>query len=283
MDTLQVENLHFRYHDKKILNGINFTVEQGEVFCVFGPNGCGKTTMLDCILGLNKPEEGNITIDGRNLTAMSPPQKAQKIAYVSQKSDRTFPYTVLEIVLMGRTAYTGMFSSPGPEDLAIAKNALDSVGMYNFRDRVYTKLSGGEAQLVKIARAIAQNAELIIFDEPTSHLDFRHELNVIRYIAKITKEKNISVIMATHFPNHAYFFESLGLPTRVALMENGAFEALGIPSEVLNQENMAKIFKIRTKNFRDSEGDKVLNFVVPIDFCAGGEWNEHEHKQETYK
>ena len=280
MDVLQVRNLNFSYHDKKILNGINFSVKKGEIFCIFGPNGSGKTTMLDCILGLNKPEPGGtILLDGQDLTAMSPAEKAKKIAYVSQKSNRTFPYTVLEIVLMGRTAYSGMFSSPGKEDTEIAENALHSVGMYGFKDRVYTKLSGGEAQLVKIARAIAQNSELIIFDEPTSHLDFRHELNVIKYIGKIIEDKGISVIMATHFPNHAYFFESLGLKTQVAMMENGVFGAMGLPSEVLSQENMAKIFKIITRNFREQEGDKILNFLVPIDFCAGGEWNENMSKK----
>jgi len=272
MAVLQVENLNFSYHEKKILNGVNFAVEQGEIFCIFGPNGCGKTTMLDCILGLNKPDRGHVFVDGEDALALSAARKAQKIAYVSQKSDRTFPYTVLEIVLMGRTAYSGIFSSPGREDLEIAGNALNSVGMYKFKDRVFTKLSGGEAQLIKIARAIAQNARLIIFDEPTSHLDFRHELNVIKYIARIIEEKGVSVVMATHFPNHAYLFESYGIPTRVALMENGVFGAVGVPSAVLNQENMAKIFKVLTKNFRDTNGDRVLNYVVPVDFCAGGEW-----------
>ena len=272
MAILQIENLSFGYQKKKVLKGITFSVERGEVFCIFGPNGCGKTTMLDCILGLNKPDGGTITIEGENAATLSPMEKAQKMAYVSQKSDRTFPYTVLEIVLMGRTAYAGIFSSPGRDDVIIAENALNSVGMLAFKDRIYTTLSGGEAQLVKIARAIAQDTPVIIFDEPTSHLDFRHELNVINYICKIVREKGISVLMATHFPNHAYFFESFGLKTRVALMENGVFGAVGPPSEVLSQSNMAKIFKVVTKNFRDYYNNRVLNFVVPIDFCAGGEW-----------
>ena len=272
MAVLQIENLSFGYQEKKILKGVTFTVEQGEVFCIFGPNGCGKTTMLDCILGLNKPDGGMIAIEGENSAALSPAEKARKIAYVSQKSDRTFPYTVLEIVLMGRTAYAGIFSSPGREDVQIAENALSSVGMLGFKDRIYTKLSGGEAQLIKIARAIAQDTRMIIFDEPTSHLDFRHELNVIKYISKIVREKGISVVMATHFPNHAYFFESFGLTTRVALMENGTFGAVGLPSEVLSQSNMAKIFQIVTKNFRDYYDNRVLNYVVPVDFCSGGEW-----------
>ncbi len=274
MAVLQVENLTFSYQrGKKILKGISFSVEKGEIFCLFGPNGCGKTTMLDCILGLNKPDGGRVVIEGEDLASLSPSEKAKKIAYVSQKSDRTFPYTVLEIVLMGRTAYAGMFSSPGREDVEIAENALRSVGMLKFKDRIFTKLSGGEAQLIKIARAIAQDTPLIVFDEPTSHLDFRHELNVIKYISKITQEKGISVVMATHFPNHAYFFESLGLSTQMALMENGVFEVVGLPSEVLNQSNMARIFKILTKNFKDYYNGRVLNYIAPVDFCAGGEWN----------
>ena len=181
MAILQIENLSFGYQKKKVLKGITFSVERGEVFCIFGPNGCGKTTMLDCILGLNKPDGGTITIEGENAATLSPMEKAQKMAYVSQKSDRTFPYTVLEIVLMGRTAYAGIFSSPGRDDVIIAENALNSVGMLAFKDRIYTTLSGGEAQLVKIARAIAQDTPVIIFDAPTSHLEFRLELNVIKY------------------------------------------------------------------------------------------------------
>lgn len=271
MAILQIENLSFSYKEKKVLEEVTCTVNQGEVFCIFGPNGCGKTTMLDCILGLNKPDKGEITIDGVNIAELPSIEKAKKMAYVPQKSDRTFPYTVLEIVLMGRTAYSGMFSSPGKEDVEIAENALNTLGMLTFKDRVYTKLSGGEAQLVKIARAIAQDTQLIIFDEPTSHLDFRHELNVIKYISKVVQEKGISIVMATHFPNHAYFFESLGLTSRVALMENGNFGAVGPPSEVLTQSNMAKIFGIVTKNFKDYYQNRVFNYVVPVDFYQGGE------------
>ncbi|MEG0378524.1 MAG: ABC transporter ATP-binding protein, partial [Eubacterium sp.] len=150
----------------------------------------------------------------------------------------------------------------------IARQAIESVGLSHYMEHAYTKLSGGEAQLVKIARAIAQETDMIIFDEPTAHLDFRHELNVIRFIADTVKNKGISVIMATHFPNHALFLESRGLPTRVAMMENGVFGAVGKPSEVLNQENMERIFKVKTKNFIDGND----RYIVPVDFCEGGEW-----------
>lgn len=274
MSLLHVENLHFAYQEKKVLEGVDFNVGPGEVFCVFGTNGCGKTTLLDCILGMHRPKAGNILIDGEDVSSMRPVQMAKKMAYVSQKSGRTFPYTVLEIVLMGRTAYAGMFSSPGKEDVQIAEHALASMGMLSFRNRLYNQLSGGEAQLVKIARAIAQETGLILFDEPTTHLDFRHELNVIKFIMKVVQKKGVSVIMATHAPNHAFFFESHGLPTRVALMENGVFGALGTPSDVLNRKNMAKVFKVVTKEFSNAEGDMMHNFMMPVDFCEGGEWQQ---------
>ncbi len=264
---LKIENLHFAYPSNRVLKGVDFSVNPGEIFCIFGPNGSGKTTLLDCILGLLTPDGGTIAIDGENTANMPPARLAKKIAYVSQKSGRTFPYTVLEMVLMGRTAYAGMFASPGKADVEIAESALDRLGMLSFRNRIFTRLSGGEAQLVKIARAIAQDTGLIIFDEPTSHLDFRHELNVIKYIMKTAREKNIAVIMATHAPNHAFFFESHGLPTRVALMDNGVFEASGTPSEVLTPENMAKVFGVVARQFVNSENDMMHQFLMPVDFC----------------
>ncbi len=274
MAMLEVNNLQFAYHNKQILNGVDFSVEEGECFLIFGPNGCGKTTLLDSILGVHQPSSGEIFLNDRNMYKIPPVEKAKQIAYVSQKSDRTFQYSCLQMVLMGRTAYSGMFSSPGEEDVEIAKKTLETVGMLDYQDRAYTKLSGGEAQLIKIARAIAQDTNLIAFDEPTSHLDFRHELNVIQFIGKIVKEKKISIVMATHFPNHAFYLESIGLKTRVAMMENGVFGAIGTPSEVLNEENMERIFKVQTKIFVDEAEVLPRKYIVPVGFVDGGSWNE---------
>ncbi len=267
MSVLQVEKLTFAYGENQVLRGIDFQVGPGEIFCIFGTNGCGKTTLLDCILGLNTPDCGRIAINRNPAKALSPAMTARQVAYVSQKSDRTFPYTVLEIVLMGRTAYTGLFSSPGKADVEMAEAALESVGMQDFSRRIFTRLSGGETQLVKIARALAQETPLILFDEPTTHLDFRHELNIIQHIMKVVREKGVSVVMATHAPNHAFFFESHGMPTRVALMQDGRFGAIGTPSEVLTPTNMAKVFKVVTKRFNNEEGDMLHQFLMPVDFC----------------
>lgn len=266
MNVLEVKNLFFDYDNKGLLKDINIKIEKGQVLCIFGPNGSGKTTLLDCILGLNNIKKGQILIHDSNIKDLRPEQLAQNIAYVPQKSNRTFPYSVLEMVLMGRTAYTSMFQSPGNEDMEIAEKALKKVGMYKFRDRFFNSLSGGEAQLVKIARALAQNTDLLIFDEPTSHLDFRHELNVLNHIIDLVKENNISIIMATHAPNHAFHLENSGIDTKVAIIENGTFGAYGTPDKILNEDNMRKIFNIDTKVFEYEKNDRKLKYIIPIAF-----------------
>ena len=273
---LDVVGVEFAYNEHAVVKGVDFQVEPEQCYCIFGPNGCGKSTLLNCILGLHKPNQGEIWIQGQNTKQMTNTQKAREIAYVSQKSDKTFPFTVEQIVLMGRTAYTSAFSSPGKQDLEIAHQALKSVGMYGFKDRPFTKLSGGETQLVKIARAIAQDTGIIVFDEPTSHLDFRHELNVIKYIVEIIKEKKLAVVMATHFPNHAFFLQAQGINTKVAMMNAGKFQAVGGPDKVLTEENMAQIFKVQTRSFFTNDSGQQNQYIVPVDFTEGGSWNHEE-------
>jgi iron complex transport system ATP-binding protein len=273
---LEVESLQFAYGKNKVLKGIDFSVGSGEALCVFGPNGCGKSTMLDCVLGLNKPESGKITIEGKDSDKIKVKELAQKIAVVPQRHHHTFGYTVFQMVLMGRTAGTGFFQSPGEEDEEIARKCLSQVGMLGFQHRAFNSLSGGEAQLVKLARALAQQTKLILFDEPTSHLDFRHELNVIKYMAALVRDQGISLVMSTHFPNHALYLENQGVPTKVAMMENGVFYAVGKASEVLNEENMSRIFKIKTKVYRNSDDGQLITYIMPVDFSDGGQWSQVE-------
>ena len=271
MKEITVTDLHFSYGKRKILNGIDFSLAQGEVLCVFGPNGCGKTTMLECILGLNKVREGSIQLRGRETSSMKIADIAKMVAYVPQKAPHTFGFTVLEMVLMGRTAALNMFSSPDGEDVAIAEQSLKKVGMYDFRDRSINELSGGESQLVKLARALAQKTSLIIFDEPTSHLDFRHELNILKHMCALVKDEGISMIISSHFPNQALYLESMGVRTNTAIMENGAVYAYGRAADTLNEENMSKIFKIKTKVFQHKENEDTFTYMLPLDFDTGGE------------
>lgn len=262
---IQVTNASFSYGDKEIFHNINFNIRQGEVFCLLGPNGCGKTTLLSCILGLQKLKDGQILIDGVQIDCIKPKSLAEKTAYVPQIHERTFPYKVKDIVLMGRAHNTSLFTSPSQEDKEIAMIAIEKVGILDLAEKPYTQISGGQCQLVMIARALAQQPKVIIMDEPTSHLDFKNELMVLETIADLVKNENISVLMATHFPNHAYYFESNNVPATLALMNNGEFEDSGIPSDILNEKNILKTYRINSKliDYKVNE-NMTIKQIVPL-------------------
>lgn len=247
MALIEARGVSFGYNDIPLFQDINFSIEPGELFCLLGPNGCGKTTLLDCILGHLKPLSGEILLDGSSIIRIRPEQIARQIAYVPQTHEKTFPYRVLDVVLMGRAAYIGMFGRPEEEDLAIAEEALATVGITHLRNRRYTQLSGGEVQLVMVARALAQRTPVIVMDEPTAHLDFKHELVIMEKVVELVREQGLAILMATHFPNHCFYFENSGLVTRVAMMSNMNFLAVGSPSEVLSEENLKHLYKVNTR------------------------------------
>ena len=263
MKVIEAVNAAYSYDGVvNIFEDINYSVEQGEVFLIVGPNGCGKSTLIDNLLGLKELKSGSVLFDQKNIRDMKPNEIAQAAAYVPQGHTKSFAYKVLEIVTMGRAFAVGMFSPPGKEDRDIAMDALEQVGMSGFYDREYTKLSGGELQLVLIARALAQKSRLLIMDEPTAHLDFRHELKVLEIIGRLVKEKNISIVMATHFLNQAYYFENVGVNTRVALMNDKNFDRVGVPSEVLTPENLESVFNITARVA--SDGDDGRKFILAL-------------------
>lgn len=247
MSLIEVRNATFAYERENVFENIDLDVRKGEILCLFGPNGCGKTTFLDCLLRILKLKSGQIVLEGKNIDHFKSYEIARHIAYVPQMHEITFPYKIIDIVLMGRAAYTPTFSTPSMEDVAIAEKALEIVGMDKLKDRRYTQISGGQGQMVMIARALAQKTPIMLMDEPTAHLDFKHELTVMETIVKLVKDKALSVIMATHFPNHAFYFENNDIPTRVALMNKGEFAAIGHPGEVLTVENMKRIFNINSE------------------------------------
>ncbi|MCB2194203.1 MAG: ABC transporter ATP-binding protein, partial [Deltaproteobacteria bacterium] len=245
MFLIEVHNAAFSYGKQDIFQGISFEVSRGEIFCLLGPNGSGKTTLLDCVLGTNRLKSGNIKVNGENIASYNPRQLARQISYVPQRHECAFPYRVIDVTLMGRAAYTGIFSAPSKSDREIARKALRLTGIYHLRRRPYTQLSGGELQLVMLARALAQNTSLIVMDEPTAHLDFRHELVVLETIMNLVKEKEISILMATHFPNHAFYFEDNNLKINIALLKDGRFIAKGAPGEILNEETIEELYGVK--------------------------------------
>lgn len=265
MSLLEVNNLSFGYNQSDVLSNISFQVNRGEIFFLLGPNGCGKTTLLDCILGLLKLRRGSIQLQGNELNTRRPEMIARQMAYVPQSHEKTFPYTVKDIVLMGRAAYIGLFSSPSREDLMIVEEALTMVGILHLRDRRYTQLSGGEGQLVMIARALAQKTSLIVMDEPTAHLDFKHELVIMETIVELVRETGMSILMATHFPNHAFYFENSKINTQVALMHKHKFLTAGRPSEILSEANLKSIYSVNTRVVSYAiDAQHELKQVIPI-------------------
>lgn len=262
---VEVRGASFSYGKKEIFSSIDLSVKSKEVLCIIGPNGCGKTTLLDCILGVLKLKRGQVLIDQNNLSDIRPEQLAEKVAYVPQVHQRTFPYRVKDIVLMGRAHKTKIFSSPNKEDIEIVNEAMEKVGVLPLANRPYTQLSGGQCQLVMIARALAQQPKVIIMDEPTSHLDFKNELILLETVVDLVKYNSISVIMATHFPNHAYYFETKGIPTTLALMNNGRFEETGSPNKVLNENNVRKIYSINSRVLNyDIDKTTSIRQIVPL-------------------
>lgn len=262
---VEARNVTFGYDSNNIFSGLDFEVSPGEILCFLGPNGCGKTTLLDCILGILKPRAGSIKLNGRNIKDLKPEIIARQVAFVPQHHVRTFPYTVMEVVLMGRAAYSGMFSTPSSDDKRIAGEALELLGLSGLSSRPYTKLSGGEGQLVMIARALAQKTSVIVMDEPTAHLDFKNELTIMETVVQLVRDNGLSVIMATHFPNHAFYFENNGVNTRVALLGGGAFLATGQPGQVLSENNLRTLYNVNTRVLSFYLEDNMeIKQVVPV-------------------
>lgn len=257
MNLIKVDNASFSYDLKKdVFNNISFEVNKGEAFLIVGPNGCGKSTLIDNLLGLLKLKTGKIEISGKDIRRMKPKEIAEYMAYVPQGHEKSFGYKVIDVILMGRTYAAKMFSPPSEDERLLALKSLEQVGLKGFEEKEYTKLSGGELQLVMIARALTQKSPLLIMDEPTAHLDFCHELNVLEIIIDLVKNKKLSTIMATHFLNQAYYLENAGVDTKVALMNKGCFQKVGIPSEVLTTENLKGVFNIITEVAGDGRGNR---------------------------
>jgi iron complex transport system ATP-binding protein len=238
---LTIRDLYFRHHHNgpDILKGVEFGIDQGRMTTILGPNGSGKTTLFKCISGLWKPREGTIRFGDQDLTKLSYGRRAGIIAVVPQEHEPPFPYTVAEVVLMGRVSHVSLFSAPSRIDRLKAEEAMEKVGIGHLCERRYTKISGGERQLVLIARALSQDAPILILDEPTSHLDFRNQILILSKVREIVQQKGLTVLMTLHDPNLAMQFSD-----SVVMINGGQIIARGVPHDVLTRENLMKIYGI---------------------------------------
>ena len=236
--SIEVKNLSFSYGDRPVLHDISFSVGKGEFLSILGPNGVGKSTLFRCVLGLLSGYSGEVLIHGKNARTFSVREAAKHIAYIPQSSHPIFNYSVLDIVLMGRTSGLSTFRSPGKADLARCRWALDKIGIAHLEDRCFHRLSGGEQQLVLIARALTQDAPILMLDEPTANLDFGNQLRVLEQARALARE-GYTVIQTTHHPEQSYMFSD-----RILAIQNGRVLTEGKPADVLTIDTMAALYGV---------------------------------------
>jgi ABC-type cobalamin/Fe3+-siderophores transport system ATPase subunit len=251
---ISAEQVTSGYHGKAVISGISLTVESGEVLCLLGANGSGKTTLFKTILGLLQPISGRVCVDGEDIAQWSRQQRAKTLGYVPQAHTPPFAYSVRDVVLMARSVHSGPFSSPGKHDIAIAEEALDRLSILRLAHERYTELSGGERQMVLIARALAQQARVLVLDEPTSNLDFGNQMRVLRHIKELAAS-GLGLLMTTHFPDFAFLCAS-----RVALMKEGRILAIDRPENTLTQTSLEEAYEIP---LRIVDGGLGMKVVVP--------------------
>ena len=260
---LQVKHLSFSYGGVPALRDVSFDVAPGTVLCVMGPNGSGKSTLLDTVLGLHVPDTGTILLNGQNLSGMDRKTIARHVAYVPQNHSVAFPYTVREAVLMGRSAYLSPFGSPTRDDHIRCEQAMKQAGIEALADRPYNTISGGDLRLVLLARALCQDAPLILMDEPTAHLDYRNELILLDTVCTLSREHGITMVIATHAPQQAFYLEGKHIDIQTMFLKKGSVAAFGTPESCITTELIREVYGIESK-ILDSEGEKTVLLRHPL-------------------
>jgi iron complex transport system ATP-binding protein len=240
---LEARELSFAFEPgHPVLEQVSFALMAGELLAVLGPNGSGKSTLLRILSRVLKPGSGQVMVLSRPLESFSRKELAQKIAVIPQSSVIEFPYRVLEVVLMGRSPYLGRFQLEGKRDLEIARQALLMTDCLELAERGMEEISGGERQRVILARGLAQEPEILLADEPFTHLDLHHQVRFLGLLSALRKARSISVLFTTHDLNLAGIFAD-----RILLLEGGKVAALGTPEQVLDPELVSRIYRVRLK------------------------------------
>ncbi|MCV3736018.1 ABC transporter ATP-binding protein [Rhizobium sp. TRM96647] len=235
---IRLDDLAFGHSRVAIGSKMSLSVHAGEVLAVLGPNGVGKTTLFRTILGLQRPLAGRVLVDGTDLAQCSRSEIASKIAYVPQAHGTLFPFRALDIVVMGRASRLTAFQQPGRRDRDLAFEAMARLGIQSLAHRPYTEISGGERQLVLIARALAQEASFLVLDEPTASLDYGHQFQVLEQI-RLLAAGGKGILLSTHNPDHAFF-----VADRAALMAGGSIVDVGEPQQVLTPAALRSVFGV---------------------------------------
>lgn len=239
--SIQIENLYFSYGKKKVLEGLSFEMPDKCLCSVLGHNGAGKTTLFKCILGMLKKYRGEIKVDGISTKNLSAKELAHRVAYIPQSHNHTFDYRVIDMTLMGTDHNLSLFSAPGRREVLRAEEALEKVGILHMKEKLYSHLSGGEQQLVLVARALAQGSHTLLMDEPTSALDYGNQSMVLDQ-ARLLADAGYCVILSTHSPQHSLWYADCALA-----LHNGKIAALGNPKDVMNADLIEDLYGVKTQ------------------------------------
>lgn len=236
---VEISDLSFGYpRDGHRLRNVSLTIHETEVCCLLGPNGAGKTTLLRCLLGLLTPDRGTIRVLGTDIAELSARQLARSVAYVPQNTTTPFPFTTLDIAVMGRTPHLGVTATPSAADRRAALEQLEQFGIGHLAQRSFALLSGGERQLTLLARALVQEAPVLILDEPTAALDYGNEVRILQVVSELARAGR-SVLMTTHQPAHALTYAN-----RAVLMRDGVVVADGAPNDVVTSERLSDLYSV---------------------------------------
>ncbi len=254
---LEVKNLSCGYNGIPVLENVNFTANSGDIICLLGSNGSGKSTLIKTIVGLLKPFEGEILAEGKNIRGWSYRKRAKLISYIPQTFSSGFQYKSIDIVLMGRTSYLGFASAPSKKDEEIAEKALETLNIMHLRDKIYSQLSGGERQLVKIAQALTQQTKIIVMDEPVNNLDFGNQITILEHL-KECRDLGMTIIMATHSPEHAFLYADKAL-----LTQEGQIIEIEKPNKNLTEENLKSIYNVELEVVELDWKDNTVKICLP--------------------
>lgn len=256
---LELKHVACGYGHKQVLHNISLSLDSGEILCLLGPNGVGKTTLFKSILGFLPLQDGQVLLNEKDVRLFTQRKRAKVIGYVPQAHEPPFPFKVIDVVMMGRTAQMGRFRMPSRQDGKAAQEALESIGAGFLKGEIYTEISGGERQMVLIARALAQNPQILVMDEPTSNLDFGNQMRVLEQIKKLAA-RGLGIIMTTHFPDHAFLCSN-----KVAMLSKNNVIMIGTADDVISEENLKSAYGVNVKiTTTMGERDNCIKSCVPL-------------------
>ena len=257
---IEAQNIAFSYSQSMahcIFRDVSFAVNTGDVLCLLGPNGTGKSTLLKCLGNILRVQQGRILLSERNLHELKLPEIAKRIGYVPQGLTSAFPFRIKDIIVMGRAPHLSMLASPSRTDIEIAYKIMETVGLAHLADRPCNSVSGGEWQLTLIARALVQEPQILLLDEPTSHLDMGNQMKILQVIKRLAGN-GMTIIMASHFPDHAFL-----VANRVAILKQGHVGEIGAPEHVITEESLRSTYGVDVRVISLGDGvDRKACFVT---------------------